>query len=66
MTGLELIERIRGDDSLEKVPAILLTARDFSIVDEEKKKFGIVEVFNKPFSPKELREKIDEILFPKE
>jgi CheY-like chemotaxis protein len=62
MTGVEIIERIRGDSSLEKVPVILLTEHELSAEYCEEERLGIVAVFTAPFSSKKIREKIDETL----
>ncbi len=63
MTGLELIKKLRRNESTKKVPVIMLTARDFAIGDDEKENLNISNCLSKPFSPKELMRSIEDILF---
>ena len=65
MNGLELIENLRRDTSMENIPVILLTARGFAIDDEQKQKLQVSAVLSKPFSPKELLRSIEDILYQK-
>lgn len=66
MTGLELVEKLRGSEEMRDVPVILLTARSFAIEDEQKEHLGISLCLSKPFSPKELLEDIEDILHQRE
>jgi two-component system alkaline phosphatase synthesis response regulator PhoP len=61
LTGIELIEKIRGTPGIENIPVIILTARGFAI-DEKQEKLNIAEFLSKPFSPKELLSHIENIL----
>lgn len=63
MTGLELIGKIRQNEATKDIPAILLTARSFAIEDEQKQDLQISACLSKPFSPKELLENIEDILY---
>lgn len=50
LSGIELIERIRGMD--QKIPCFLVTGRQLELSrDPRVLKLGIQEVFGKPFSP---------------
>lgn len=61
MTGLELLEKVRGDERLAKLPVLMVTAeakRD-QIVEAAQK--GINGYIVKPFTAVTLKEKIDRI-----
>lgn len=63
MTGLELVEKIRQCDMTKDIPVIMLTARSFAIEDQQKEDLQISQCLSKPFSPKELLEDIEDILY---
>ena len=63
MTGLALVEKLRGNETTKDIPVIMLTARGFAIEDEQKEKLNISEFLSKPFSPKELLRTIEDILY---
>jgi two-component system alkaline phosphatase synthesis response regulator PhoP len=63
MTGLQLIEKIRQCDQTKDIPVIMLTARSFAIEDQQKEDLQISQCLSKPFSPKELLENIEDILY---
>ena len=65
MTGLELVEKIRQCDQTKDIPVIMLTARSFAIEDQQKEDLQISQCLSKPFSPKELLENIEDILYQK-
>jgi len=62
MTGLELIENLRGRPATADIPVILLTARGFAIEDGQKENLKISACVSKPFSPRELLQSIEEVL----
>ena len=62
MSGLELVEKLRQYDQAKDIPVIMLTARSFTIEDEQKKQLQISEILSKPFSPKELLRTIEDVL----
>ncbi len=62
MTGIELVEKLRGTDGLENIPVIVLTARDFAIEQDQQEKLNIAAYLSKPFSPKELLNRVENIL----
>jgi len=66
MTGIELIEKMRGQDGTRDIPVILLTARSFAITPEMQESLGVSSCLSKPFSPKELLKTIQDILYQKE
>lgn len=63
MTGLELIKKIRRCAQTMNIPVIMLTARSFAIEDQQKEDLQISQCLSKPFSPKELLENIEDILY---
>jgi len=63
MTGLELVEKLRQCDQTKNIPAILLTARNFAISQEQQEQLQISGCLSKPFSPKELLGNIEDILY---
>lgn len=65
MTGLELVQKLRENESTKNIPVIMLTARGFAIADKQKETLGIAEFLSKPFSPKELLRSIEDILYDK-
>ncbi len=52
LSGVEFCRALA--DSGQRTPALLLTARDSDIDPAEREAAGIVEVINKPFSPRDL------------
>ena len=65
MTGLELVEKLRGSEETREIPVIMLTARSFAIEEQQKEDLQISQCLSKPFSPKELLENIEDILYHK-
>ncbi len=65
MSGLELVEKLRGSEETREIPVIMLTARSFAIEDRQKEELQISQCLSKPFSPKELLENIEDILYHK-
>jgi len=63
MTGLEFVEKIRQNEETKDIPVILLTARNFAISKEQEQDLQISGCLSKPFSPKELLENIEDILY---
>lgn len=62
MSGLEMCERLRNDARTSNIRALMLTARGFSLPQETLDKTNIVNVLSKPFSPKEVLAKVQELL----
>jgi len=63
MTGVELVEKIRQNEETKDIPVILLTARSFAISEEQQEDLQISGCLSKPFSPRELLENIEDILY---
>ncbi|HEY5505476.1 MAG TPA: response regulator [Sedimentisphaerales bacterium] len=66
MTGLELLEKLRGNETTRNIPFILLTARNFAIDDVNQQRLNVSQCITKPFSPKELLRNIEDILYQKD
>ncbi|MHC4145871.1 MAG: response regulator [Planctomycetota bacterium] len=66
MTGLELVGNLRQHEQTKSIPVIMLTARSFAISQEQQDELQISGCLSKPFSPKELLENIEDILYQKE
>lgn len=62
MSGLELIEKLRGCDKTKDIPVIMLTARSFAVEEEIQQRLKISVCLSKPFSPKELLRNIEDVL----
>ena len=54
LSGLELCTRLRGTETTRNIPAVMLTARGFSMTDRDTSQDNIREVITKPFSPREI------------
>ena len=62
MTGVQLIEKLRGQPETADIPVIMLTARGFAVEDEQKQDLRIAQCLSKPFSPKELLRTVEDLL----
>jgi DNA-binding response OmpR family regulator len=60
--GVELTRRLRADDSTTRMPIILLTARTQESDVERGFDAGADDYIRKPFSPQELRARVQAIL----
>ena len=63
MTGVELVRKLRQNETTKDIPVIMLTARGFAVEDKEKEELEISEFLSKPFSPKELLRDIEDVLY---
>lgn len=57
LTGLELVQRLRQDERTRDLPVVLLTARG-SDLEPSEADTGIAVFMSKPFSPRELLERV--------
>lgn len=62
MTGLELCQRLRENDKTKVTPVLMLTARGFDIESHEMVQAGIKGVLSKPFSPRDMLTKVEELI----
>lgn len=62
LSGLELIEKLRQNPDTEAIPVVMLTARNFSIDDDQKARLAIADCLSKPFSPREVLHTVQTVL----
>ena len=63
LDGFGLVQRVRENPDTEDLPVLMLTAKGFELSHEEMtEKWNVIAVIAKPFSPRELLQKVDEIL----
>ena len=62
LSGLELCAKLRGEAGTRDIPVIMLTARGFSMNEQDLRQANIRKVLPKPFSPREVLRTVQEIL----
>ena len=62
MDGFELIRRIRGDQRLRAMPIIVVSADTDPKTPERVTQLGVNAFFPKPYSPAQVRRKLEQIL----
>lgn len=62
LSGLELCAKLRADAETANIPVIMLTARGFSLGQDDIKETNIRKVLPKPFSPREVLSSVQELL----
>jgi len=62
LSGVELAEKIHKKNGLAEVVIIMITTKETELNAEQAEKAGITECLNKPFSPKELLTRIENVL----
>lgn len=63
LDGIGLVRRLREHAETRDLPVLMLTAKGFELSHENlTEELGIVAVIAKPFSPRELRQRVDAIL----
>lgn len=62
MNGLELCEKLKEHETTRGTPALMLTARGFSLAQEHLDKTNIAGVLSKPFSPREILGRVHELI----
>jgi CheY-like chemotaxis protein len=65
LSGLEMIEQLRGKSETRDIPVIMLTARGFAIEEDKRQQLRISACLSKPFSPREVLQSIEEVLAQK-
>ena len=67
LDGLGLVERIRTHEHTAQIPVIMLTAKGLELSSAETcKKYGISRIVHKPFSPRELLRRVEDLLAARE
>lgn len=62
MSGLELCIELKQHPRTCSIPALMLTARGFSIPSEVLQKTNIISVISKPFSPRDILARVGEVV----
>ncbi len=62
LSGLEFCTKIQELGLASGVPILMLTARGFDITSDQRAKAGLHAVVSKPFSPREIIQKVSELL----
>lgn len=62
MTGLELCQALAKNSATKGIPVIILTARGYALDDQDLQIGNITDVMSKPFSPRSILERVEEIL----
>ncbi|MBN1396018.1 MAG: response regulator [Pirellulales bacterium] len=63
LDGLGLVKKVREEAALADLPIFMLTAKGFELShDELSEKWNVCEVIAKPFSPRELLQKVNAVL----
>lgn len=62
LNGYELTKRLRENQNTEEMPIIILTARAGARDVTQGFEVGADDYIKKPFSPRELRDRVEEIL----
>ena len=61
LSGLELCQRLKQIPATSRIPAVMLTARGFTLDNRAMTATGIVTFLNKPFSPREILNVVDDV-----
>ncbi len=61
LSGIELCQQLKADPATASIPAIMLTARGYSLEPADTEKSGILRMLSKPFSPRHLLATVEEI-----
>lgn len=62
LTGLELCQELKKNGKTSTIPVVMLTARGFSIPQEQLDQTNIVAVLAKPFSPRDVLARVQELV----
>ena len=62
VSGLELCQKLREHDTTRDIPALMLTARGYSLAGEVLEQTNIAAVLSKPFSPREVLARVQELI----
>jgi DNA-binding response OmpR family regulator len=63
MDGWEVYKRMRSDDTLKKIPVIIVTARNSSFEEViARERAGVDDYITKPFVPNQVRESLSRVL----
>ena len=66
MSGLELARKLHSEPGKRNLPVMLLTAHGLALEQVELAKAGVTVSLSKPFSPRDLLSKVNELLEKRE
>ncbi|MGN6370901.1 MAG: response regulator [Phycisphaerae bacterium] len=66
MSGLDLARKLHAEPGRRSLPVMLLTAHGLALEQVELAKSGITVCLSKPFSPRDLLSKVNELLEKRE
>ena len=67
LDGISLVKRVRENPATCDIPIFMLTGKGFELSHQElTEKWNVTAVLGKPFSPRELQQRIDAVLYEKE
>jgi len=62
LDGVGLVRRMRQNEVTESIPVYMLTAKGFELSHEElKEELDVLDVIAKPFSPRELLARVEDV-----
>ena len=63
MDGIELVRKVRESPETADLPIFMLTAKGYELSHEElARKWNVMAVIAKPFSPRELLQRVNDVL----
>ena len=62
LRGLDVCQRMRGDDGLRHIPVILITACTAALNEEVLRSAGVNDSILKPYEPEELFKKVRKLI----
>lgn len=62
MDGFELIEKLRGDERMAHLPILVVSGDTNPSTPERLRRLGADGYFPKPFSPAQIRQKLEQLL----
>jgi CheY-like chemotaxis protein len=62
LSGIELCQKLKQDQSTASILAIMLTARGYHLEPHDTEQSGILRMLSKPFSPRQLLSTVNEVL----
>jgi DNA-binding response OmpR family regulator len=62
LSGLELCRRLKDHAPTSATPALMLTAHGFGMATEELERTNIAAVLSKPFSPREVLARVQDLI----
>ena len=62
VSGLELAMKLHEHGPTANTPILMLTARGFALNDEDVEQTNIVDVLSKPFSPRDVLSRVEQLM----